>query len=219
MIINNIHIPYVIGIGGIGLAIWNDEVFEYIVPCYSLITLLFICGIKISTYHKSDDEIINYNISKPKVVEVVKPINWKESLNGYWVVSEAEKLNEWFEFGKYNAIKRMIGSIIFMKMKHEVVLSNDSFKFARFMDHPDTPKISCTMKLYDIEEEALDHMNDCKVIDPENNDLKCFATYIDEKEEEIYTFISYAESPNFVHITHIRKLIDNDTLSVVSLLF
>eukprot|EP00603_Paraphysomonas_imperforata_P006243 CAMPEP_0114423034 /NCGR_PEP_ID=MMETSP0103-20121206/5931_1 /TAXON_ID=37642 ORGANISM="Paraphysomonas imperforata, Strain PA2" /NCGR_SAMPLE_ID=MMETSP0103 /ASSEMBLY_ACC=CAM_ASM_000201 /LENGTH=185 /DNA_ID=CAMNT_0001591665 /DNA_START=177 /DNA_END=734 /DNA_ORIENTATION=+ len=141
---------------------------------------------------------------------------WQQKMVGHWAVCDVTDSEGWTTFSKMSSIKRMLFNTVFYRMKHDVDLSDDFFKFCRYIKYPDDPVVVAKMNLYTSEEDAKNHIEDCQTNDPSDNLIKSFATYINEEEKTFTTFIDPPKSSGSrLHVTHIRKLIDDNTMSVL----
>lgn len=145
-----------------------------------------------------------------------KEKTWQEIIIGRWSVSDADNMDEWTAFNKLSTVKKMLFNTFFFKIKQTVEISEGYFQFSRYLKNPDDPSIVAKMKIYSSEEEAEEHRDDCQVLDPSDNVIKRFATYINEEEKTFSTIIVPTDtSGTKLHLTHVRKVIDEDTLSMV----
>jgi hypothetical protein len=156
--------------------------------------------------------------ARPQVVKAVEQKrDWKELVSGNWGVTEAEDLDEWILLNRLSGLKKFIIPKVFFRLKHETLLTDSIFQFSRYVSSSDDPNLVVKMVLYSTEEEAVAHANDCQAVDISDNANKSFASFLNEEEKTLTTFICPVDmSGSKFRITHVRKIVDDDCLSVVS---
>ena len=194
-----------------------NGILDFVVPLYCISCLYVIYQYQISSQKAKLEAEAQY---KRKVrVKVIPPQkDWKELVSGFWKVSETENIEEWLAFHKItSSVKKYLFPTVFHKLKHETILTDSTFQFNRYMQTSTSPNIVVKMKLYTTEEEALEHAKDCQEMDCTDNSMKSFASFINEEEKTLTTIICPVDmSGSKIRLTHIRKIVDEDCLSVVS---
>jgi hypothetical protein len=193
-----------------------NGILDFVVPLYFISALYTIVIHQQASQKAKLDADAKYAL--PKVEKVPKPKrDWKELVDGNWIVSEAENVDEWILFNKVSAITKLLFPKLFFRLKHETHLTDTTFQFSRYMRDPEEASLVVKMKLHTTEDEAMKHAHDCQIIDSSDKMNKTFTTFINEEEKSLTTFIAPVDmSGSKLFLTHVRKIVDDDHLSVVS---